>query len=198
MRARLIVSMPYTAPRFRNFCFRSLSIPAAIGAGLFLSACVTAGGETRQALDEALVQNGYVEEVYVSAEEGAGVSAAFAEDLSRQIERQLADCATGDRPLRMDVMLGRVKRANPLVSAVVTDTNSLDGHIQIYDLETGAPAGEYDLSWEGRGGLGAGGALLMAATGQMQMTDGFADEICRIVFEGEDGATQTKLDPLPF
>lgn len=151
---------------------------------LVLAGCVSATSTTQTALAADLAEGGFVQEVNVSAPPDAGISAQFATRMSEALESELAECATGRRPLRMDVMLQRTKAANPLVSAVLTDTNEVAGQVTIYSLETGATVGQYEVDWQNRGGLGLGGAFMQSATGVNQVTEGFAEAICRRAFEG--------------
>ncbi|GEM_PF-2387860 len=166
-------------------------------AALVLSGCVTAKGETQQALAPELAANGYAKEINVYATPESRIKTAFTQSMAEEIRGELSECATGETPLRVDVKLTRIKQSNPLLSAVITDTNEVQGHVTIYSLETGAVASEFDIDWENRGGLGAGGALMQLAMAPNQVTGGVAEEICRRAFEGETDEMES-VELLPF
>lgn len=170
---------------------------AASVSAFVLAGCVSSSSQTQTALAPDFAEGGFVQEVYVSAPADSGITAEFTEIMAGELESELAECATGDRPLRMDVMLERAKAANPLISAVITDTNEVTGNVTIYSLETGATVGQYAVDWENRGGLGLSGAFMQSAMGVRQVTGGFAEEICRSAFEGGEAEHQS-LELLPF
>lgn len=159
-----------------------------------LAGCVTATSQTRQPLSADLAESGFVQEVYVSAAPDSGISAEFTQTMAHKLESKLADCAAGDHPLRVDVMLERVKQSNPLKSVLLTDTNEVNGQVTIYALETGEPVGSYSIAWKNRGGLGLGGALMQTAMGGGQVSAGFGEEICRRAFEGDTNETVQQVE----
>jgi len=170
---------------------------AASVSALVLAGCVTATSTAQTPLAADLAEGGFVQEVYVSAPEDSGITAHYAAEMAEELEERLADCATGDRPLRMDVMLTDTKAANPLVAAVMTDTNAVMGDVTIYSLESGQPVGQYEVEWENRGGLGLSGAFMHSAMGIGQVSEGFAKSVCRRAFEG-GGDHYESVQLLPF
>lgn len=173
------------------------AVMAASACALVLAGCVTATSTTTHPLTVDLMDDGFVQEVNVGAAPEANITARFAESMEEKLQSELADCADGAHPLRVDVALERAKAANPLKSMLFTDTNKIVGHVTIYSLETGAIEGQYDVDWKNRGGLGLTGAFIQSAMGQEQVTDGFADEICRRAFEGGEDRYET-VEVLPF
>ncbi|MBA4802743.1 MAG: hypothetical protein H2040_12865 [Euryhalocaulis sp.] len=173
------------------------ALAAAAPAALLLAGCVTAGGETSQALSDDLAASGYVEELHVSAAPDAGISADFATKMQKTLREALDECATGDRPLRLDVDLQTVKYPNPIQSAVMTDTAAVTGAVTLYDLETSETAGQYMIEREVRGGLGAGGAVMMSVMADRQIRGGFAEEICVRAFGAEPQSLMRNVEDDP-
>lgn len=163
-------------------------------APLMLAACATAGGETRADLGEQLAADGYVEELYVSAPESETVEPRFLSSLNQTLKSELQECATGDTPLRVDVAVTGAKRPNPLKSALVTDTSEIRSNVKIYDLTTAEVVGDYTITRSTRGGLGAGGALMMQIMSDNQMRAGLANEICIRAFGAEPGALRREAE----
>lgn len=162
-----------------------------------LAGCVTATSTTQTPLSADLAESGFVQEVNVSASGESGVTADFAAEMAEEMEARLAECATGERPLRVDVMLQRTKAANPLLAAVMTDTNKVMGDVTVYSLETGQMVGQYEVDWENRGGLGLTGAVMHSAMGVEQVTEGFSEAVCRRAFEGGEERYES-VELLPF
>lgn len=170
--------------------------PAAFAAlaPLLLAACATAGGETRGDLGEQLAADGYVEELYVSAPAGETVEPRFIAALNQTLKDELRKCAKGETPLRVDVSVTGTKRPNPLKSALLTDTSEIRSNVKIYDLTTAEAVGDYTITRSTRGGLGAGGALMMQIMSGNQMREGLANEICIRAFGTELGALRREAE----
>ena len=79
----------------------------------------------------------------------------------------------------------------------MTDTAAVTGAVTLYDLETSETAGQYMIEREVRGGLGAGGAVMMSVMADRQIRGGFAEEICVRAFGAEPQSLMRNVEDDP-
>ena len=69
-----------------------------------------------------------------------------------------------------------------------------NGVVRDYDLKTAETAGQYIIEREVRGGLGAGGAVMMSVMANSQIRGGFAEEICVRAFGAEPQSLMRQVE----
>jgi len=71
---------------------------------------------------------------------------------------------------------------------VIAGANVLRGSARLVDVETGAPAGEYQI---GRTVVGGRVAAVVMAQSEEQLSDAFGEELCRQAFPAAPTAATT-------
>jgi hypothetical protein len=133
---------------------------------------------TAAPLAPELARNSRVDEV-VLASAPASVSPEFEAIFRLRVKKKLDECATGDRPLRLEASVERLTRTNPVMTAVLAGANVLRGSARLVDVETSAPAGEFQI---GRTVVGARMGAIVMAQAEEQLSDAFGDELCKQAF----------------
>ncbi|MBB6253999.1 hypothetical protein [Nitrospirillum iridis] len=110
-------------------------------------------------------------------------SPEFKGKLELALHSELAKCAKGSRPLRMEVRVARFHGENAGRAVLLGDSNIVRGSIQLVDPATGTLAGDYDIN-RSVGAAGVLGAIgLSGAEGQMAQA--FATQVCEQAFKAE-------------
>lgn len=170
----------------------SVAIAAALALGAGLGGCVNLSRSAPVTpLAPEVARSGRVTEVML-ADAPRTVSSEFEAIFRRRVQAKLDGCALGQRPLRLEATVARLTRTNPVVTAVVAGANVLRGSARLVDVETGAPAGEYQI---GRTVVGGRIAALVMAEAEEQLSDAFGDELCKQAFSGTGGPTAGAAAP---
>lgn len=164
---------------------RTLLISAALLAAAGLSGCV---GMSRSeavapiALDVA--RDARVDQIVLTRAPSLRVSREFDAIFQRHVAAELAKCAKGPRPLRLEARVDRLSKTPTLITAVVAGANVLRGSARLVDQATGQTVGEYKI---GKTVVGGRFGAIMMAQAEEQMSDGFGQELCAKAFSGEGG-----------
>ena len=87
-----------------------------------------------------VARSGRVDEV-VLAGAPSTVSPEFEAIFRQRVKAKLDGCAKGERALRLEAKVDRLRKTNPVVTAVVAGANVLRGSARLADVEPGPPAG---------------------------------------------------------
>ncbi len=157
-----------------------LQIGIAALTACILSGCVTSsGGDTIKPLSAERARTASIGDVVLSSAPTT-VSPEFAGIFDRLVTEQMAKCATGSQPLRLEVRLSEMKGANPAMAYLVGDSNVIRGTAALIDPATGETVGDYEIS-RSSGGGGLFAAINMAQA-EEQMSRAFGDELCKRAF----------------
>jgi hypothetical protein len=156
---------------------RTLLISAA---ALALTGCVSLSrSEAVASLPADLVANGRVTEIVLTRMPDLKVTPGF-DDLFRQrVQAKLDACARGARPLRLEALLTRFDKANPVMTAVIGGSNVLRGSARLVDTATGQLVGDYRV---GKTVVGGRVAVVVMAQAEEQLSDAFGEELCKQAF----------------
>lgn len=152
----------------------------ALACAMTVAACASGTGSAAiQALPPAVADNARVVAVNVVNIPEQGVSAGFETLFESKVQAELNECAQGSRPLTLEVSLDHFDRANPAMTWLLADQNSITGIARLKD-ETGALVGEYLIK---RTFVASGlvGIALMAQA-EDQMSQAFGEELCAQAF----------------
>ncbi|AQR60325.1 hypothetical protein BZG35_00640 [Brevundimonas sp. LM2] len=157
-------------------------ITCAAVAAIGLSGCVTSsGGDTIKALSPERARAASIGDVVLTAAPTT-VSGEFAALFDRLVTEELAKCAKGSQPLRLEIRLSELKAANPAMAYLVGDSNVIRGTAVLRDPATGETVGDYEIS-RSAGGGGLIAAISMAEA-EEQMSRAFGAELCKRAFAG--------------
>jgi hypothetical protein len=113
------------------------------------------------------------------------VSPAFEAIFRQRVKTRLDACAKGERSLRLEAIVERLTRTNPVVTAVVAGANVLRGTARLLDAATGEAVGEYQI---GRTVVGGRVGAIAMAQSEEQLSDAFGQELCTQAFSAQDPA----------
>jgi hypothetical protein len=150
-------------------------------AGLSLGACVsTHHSSTLAALPADLAASGRVDSVTLAHDREIKVSDGFDDLFKTRLKAELATCAKGARPLRLEATLSRLDKTNPAVTLVLGGGRSaVRGHAKLIDETTGKTVGEYEI---GQTVFGTRLATVQMLQPEKQMADAFGQEVCLQAF----------------
>ncbi|MBJ7484048.1 hypothetical protein [Brevundimonas sp.] len=164
-----------------------LEIPRAIlvlATGLFLatglSGCVTSStGDTIKPLSADRARDASIGDIVLVAKPDT-VSAEFAGIFETRVREELAKCATGSSPLRLNVRIIEMKGANAAMTVLVGDSNVIRGSAALIDPATGEIVGDYEINQS----TGGGGLIAAVSMGQAeeQMSRAFGKALCDRAF----------------
>lgn len=97
----------------------------------------------------------------------------------QHVSAQLAKCASGPHPLRLEARVDRLSKTPTLITAVVAGANVLRGSARLVDPMSGQTVGEYQI---GRTVIGSRLGAIAMANAEEQMSDGFGQELCEKAF----------------
>lgn len=149
-------------------------------AALGVTGCVSSdSGDTILALTDVRARTASVGEIVLTGAPET-VSPEFAGILQARLREKLSQCATGDQPLRLEVRVLELERANPAMTYLVGDANVIRAQVALIEPSTGEKVGDYDVS------KSVGGGGLIAAIGmsqaEEQMSSALGDDICARAF----------------
>lgn len=148
-----------------------------------LAGCSQSSSDTVKALPDALVHQSYVSDITIKSLP-PNVSPEFRDTLLAALHKQLADCAHGKQPLRLDVTVSLFSAQNAAKTFLVGDSDVIKGSAELTDPASNTVVGDYDIAHSiGSGGLL--GAALMAYP-EEKMSIEFAREICHRAFGATD------------
>lgn len=152
----------------------------ALVSSVTLSACVTSSsGDTIRALAPERARTASIGEI-VMVSKPETVSEDFATVFTTRVREEVAKCATGDQPLRLEVRITEMKAANPAMTVLVGDSNRIRGTAVLVDPATGQTVGDFEITRS----TGGGGLIAAASMGQAeeQMSRAFGEEVCKRAF----------------
>ena len=159
---------------------RPIILIAALFAGLSLSACVgMSRSQPVTAMSPDVAADSRISEITLQTGDDVQLTADFPAIFADRVQAQLAACATGDRPLRLEARIDRLDKANPVQTAVIGGANVLRGSARLVDPATGQLVGEYEI---GQTVIGGRVAVLEMAEAEEQMSDAFGEELCDQAF----------------
>ena len=145
-----------------------------------LVACVSSGGaDAIRQLPSNLAETGRVTDIVLAAPPANG-SPEFATVFKAKVGEKLAQCAKGNKPLRLEATLTEFKRANALATWAVGSSNRIAGTAKLIDPADGSVVADYDIHRS----VGGGGLIAVAGMSQAeeQMSSAFGDELCKRAF----------------
>jgi hypothetical protein len=150
-------------------------------AGLSLCACISAHhSSTLSALPADLVASGRIDSVTFAHDQEIKVSDGFDEVFKTRVQAELAKCAKGTRPLRLEATLSRLDKTNPAVTLVLGGGRSaVRGHAKLIDEASGKTVGEYEI---GQTVFGTRLATVQMLQPEKEMADAFGQEVCLQAF----------------
>ena len=159
---------------------RPIILTAALLAGLSLSACVgMSRSQPVTAMSPEIAAGSRINEITLQTGDDVQLTADVPAIFADRVQAQLAACATGDRPLRLEARIDRLDKANPVQTAVIGGANVLRGSARLVDPATGQLVGEYEI---GQTVIGGRVAVLEMAEAEEQMSDAFGEELCDQAF----------------
>ena len=159
---------------------RPIILTAALFAGLSLSACVgMSRSQPVTAMSPDVAADSRISEITLQTGDDVQLTADFPAIFADRVQAQLAACATGDRPLRLEARIDRLDKSNPVQTAVIGGANVLRGSARLVDPATGQLVGEYEI---GQTVIGGRVAVLEMAEAEEQMSDAFGEELCDQAF----------------
>lgn len=153
----------------------------ALTGAMTLAACASGSGSAPiQRLPAELMTTARVGSVSILNVPEQGVSAGFESLFEAKVLEKLNTCARGDQPLTLEVSLDTFDRANPAMTWLLADENSIAGIARFTD-PSGALVGEYLIKRT----FTASGLIGIALTAQAedQMSEAFGDELCKQAFQ---------------
>jgi hypothetical protein len=101
--------------------------------------------------------------------------------MKAKLEEKLAQCAVGSRPLRLEATINRLKEANPAMTWLLADSNSISGSVKLVDPTTNEVLGAYAVtrSFAAAGLIG----VAMTSDAEGQMSEAFGGEVCKAIFK---------------
>ncbi len=146
-------------------------------AGLTLCACVsTHHSSTLSALPADFAASGRIDDVTFAREREIKVSDGFDAVFKARVKAELATCAKGTRPLRLEATLSRLDKTNPVVDLVLGGGRSaVRGHARLIDEASGKTVGEYEI---GQTVFGTRLATVQMLQPEKEMADAFGEEVC--------------------
>jgi hypothetical protein len=118
---------------------------ALAGAAAMLSACASGGNTAMQRVSADVASTARVSEVVVTATP-SDTSPNFKGIMKAKLEEKLAQCAVGSRPLRLEATINRLKEANPAMTWLLADSNSISGSVKLVDPTTNEVLGAYAVT----------------------------------------------------
>ena len=153
---------------------------AVLGAALALGACTSMSRSAPvQALPADWAANARVDQITLTKGEGIKTSAGFDGIFQQHVAAKLAQCATGERPLRLEARIDRFDKADPVMTTLIAGANVLRGNARLVDVATGQQVGEYAI---GQTVVGGRIAVVLMAEAEEQMSDAFGTELCKQAF----------------
>jgi hypothetical protein len=103
-----------------------------------------------------------------------------------RVKAELATCAKGSKPLRLEASLSRLDKTNPAVTLVLGGGRSaVKGHATLIDEASGKTVGEYEI---GQTVFGTRLATVQMLQPEKQMADAFGQEVCLQAFPAATAA----------
>ncbi len=136
-------------------------------------------------MSEADAKGARVTEVTLARSTELKVTPEFDSIFKQRVQAKLNDCATGQRPLRLEAAIDRLDKANPALTTLVAGANVLRGTAKLVDPATGQTVGDYRI---GQTVVGGRFAIIKMGQAEEQMSDGFGDELCVKAFGAKPDA----------
>jgi hypothetical protein len=157
-----------------------------VSAAVLLAAALALPGCVSMSRSSAMVDmpadwrtGGRVTEIRLD-HEGVRVSPEFGGVFQARVQKKLDACANGQRPLRLDVKIEKVRKSNPGMVLLIGGSNKVRSKARLVDPATGAAVGEYAI---GKTIMGSRIAIFQMAQAEEQLSDAFGDEICKQAFK---------------
>lgn len=145
-----------------------------------LSACVSSGdADAIKPIASSVSAVSHVETIVVTSAPD-NVSPAFKTTFVANAGERLRTCATGPKPLRLEVTITNFKKQNAALTYLAGDSNRIKGSAKLVDPASGEVVGDYEITRStGGGGLIAAAAM---SNSEADMSKAFADELCKRAF----------------
>jgi len=151
---------------------------AAVAAAL--GGCIsTSDSAAVSALPQDWSMTSRVETITLDRNPDIRVSPEFDAIFQQRVAARLAQCARGERPLRLEAKLDKVSKANPFVTAILFGQNKVRGVARLYDVATGQMIGEYKI---GQTITGSRVGVVAMAEAEEQLSEAFGAEVCSQAF----------------
>jgi hypothetical protein len=149
-------------------------------AAVALGACASGSNTAIQRLSADVASSARVTDVQVVSAP-ADVGPTFKGIMKAKLETTLAGCAVGGRPLRLEASIDHLKKANPAMTWLLADSNSISGSVKLVDPATNEVLGSYSInrSFAASGLIG----VAMTSDPENQMSEAFSGEVCKAVFK---------------
>ncbi|MES2894851.1 MAG: hypothetical protein V4759_02380 [Pseudomonadota bacterium] len=152
---------------------------ALAGVAVCLSGCMSMSrSETVSALSTDWTANGRVDEITLTKGD-LKVTPQFDDIFKAKVKAKLDACAKGTRPLRLEAMIDRLDKANPVMTTVVAGANVLRGEARLVDIATGKVVADYKV---GQTIVGGRFAIVVMGEAEEQLSEAFGDELCKQAF----------------
>jgi len=156
-----------------------LSISLAL-AGVALCGCVSMSRSAAVApISANWASTGRIETIVLAKSAELKVTPEFDGIFRSRVQTKLDACAKGARPLRLEVTLDRLDKANPVLTTVVAGANVLRGQARLVDPASGALVADYKI---GKTIVGGRFAIVVMGQAEEQLSDAFGDELCKQAF----------------
>ena len=148
-------------------------------AAVMLSGCLNLSRTAAVAPAPAeLVRDARVERIVLTAKD-IGARPELEAIFQQRVKAKLDQGATGATPLRLEAVLDRVDKTNPVVTALLFGANVLRGAATLVREDTGEVVGQYQI---GRTIVGRGPAAIAMAEAEEQLSDAYGEELCKAAF----------------
>jgi hypothetical protein len=157
-----------------------IKVLATAACGLLLTGCVSLSRSTPvNAIGADDAGQLRITEITLSVDPLVKVSPQFEAIFKEHVKAKLDACARGERPARLDATIERLDKSNALMVAIVAGANVVRGSAKLTDMESGRAVADYKI---GQTVVGRSVAVIVMATAEEQLSDGFGDELCKQAF----------------
>lgn len=146
---------------------------------LLVAGCASSSSDTVKPLSPAVAKQSYVSDISIKSVP-PNVSPEFKDTLLAALHDGMKKCATGDKPLRLNVTIALFSPQNVALTLLVGDSDKIKGTAQFVDPATDTVVGDYDIARSIAWGGIVAAAVMADAEGKMSAA--FADEACKRAF----------------
>ena len=159
---------------------KSLKWAALCATPLLTTGCVSYGGaDAIHSIASNVSAHAFVSDVVVT-DAPTSVRPEFKAVFAARALAKLQTCAQGDKPLRLEATIADFHQSNGAKAYLLGDANRIRGVAKLIDVSDGSTVGDYDINRS----VGGGGLLpaIAMSHAQEQMSDAFAEEVCKQAF----------------
>jgi hypothetical protein len=144
-----------------------------------LSGCAYSSSDTLVSMSDNTASSIFIKEIAVKIS-APDAPAELADVVRSRLRKELKKCATGDRPIRLDVTIAVFSGANPGRTSFIGHAIVIRGTARITDTYVKV-LGDYDIV-ESLGAAGVGGAVVLTYGGNT-VAASFARAVCKLGFD---------------